>query len=313
MRLSVRNWVILLFSVCISIALSWLVSVYVEGRYYGAMPSLIVAKKENVSIKVRSDAIIYWRYKELFSPVSGKVFYLRKYDRVRKGEKVGVISTPLGKRVYVRATYAGLFLPFYDRWNRWVNPSARVSEIAVSLQKIWDNRIKEGIVHIKEGMWVKKGGTIGMLVYGYGFYLYFSLPKCFFNPRWRGSRYVRVDFLDFGGYSNRGFIDYLSLHQDRVSMLLWFFIFDEKRNFKRHWTHVDVVVKRKKGVVLPASAVIIKKGIRGIMIANKGIAQFYPVEGEWINTKKFLATNVKEKLLIVSNPTSVREGMWIGY
>ena len=280
MRLSTRNWVILFSSVSVSVILSWLVSAYVEGRYYGAMPSLIVAKKENVSIKFRGDAIIYWRYKEVYSPTSGSISYLKKYDRVRKGERIGVIDTPLGKRKYVRANCAGLFLPSYDRWGRWVDPASRVSEIAVGLQKVWNNRLNEGIVHIKNGSWIKKGGVIGMLVYNYGFYLYFSLPRCFFNPKWRGNRYIRVDFLDFGGYSNRGFIDYLLLRQNGISILLWFFIFDEKQNFRKHWTRVDMVVKRKRGVVLPASAVIIKKGIRGIMVANKGIAQFYPVEGE---------------------------------
>lgn len=264
----------------------------------------VIARESFLDQKLAVEGVVVRDEQLVRSPAGGTLHILAgEGERVAFGSPVAEIVSASGEKHLVTAPAPGVVCFSLDGWEGELQP-AFLENINVSRVKEAESRLLEA----KEGSEVSKGSLLCKIINNYTWYFVAEVQKdrlaelegrktvsvCLaFAP----DTVVSAKVIGSGREKTENII--LRIEQEIAGCS------------QVRFTGAEIITRRVKGIVVPASAVVIAGEETGVYVVRRSVVNYCPVEVVAIGGEQVVVTGISPGMPVIANPGWIKEGQKI--
>lgn len=291
------------------IMLAIVLAVHIIWSYTGTFFYLLILKTDttkltNVNRYIETKGLLGFQEKVVVSSQGGRLTWLHSEgDKVAVGAKLAKITGPGGEEEVLTAPVPGIFSTQVDGLEGAVYPHLGwVPEKDVFLN------LKPVSQGFETGEEVPAGSPLFKIIQNFIWYYNVVLSLDEMALLDEAGR-LSLEF-DFNGLTYP--VESLSRRDlgDGYTFLVLSLTRDAGDFYRRRWEDARIIYGREEGVLIPASAIVRRKGQTGIYRYVRSAIAFVEVEiiHELKEERRFVVSGLEPNWLIVTNPRFFREG-----
>ncbi|NLZ93816.1 MAG: hypothetical protein GX922_07380 [Firmicutes bacterium] len=266
----------------------------------------VSAQKGVLEQSLSVEGVIIRQERVVAAPVSGTLHWQAEAgERLAIGETVATIVTAAGNTHTVTMPEPGIVVKELDGLESTLQPLIIEDPTSLIIKKIIQN--ERHVQNLADRSEVQQGSLVFKVVNNYTWYYAVQFPKEHFAS-FDGKQTV---YLRFAGSENiAAKVKYLEEDAEKVTAIL---VLQQSVEgcYDKRFLAAEIIAARSAGIVLPASAILLRDGQAGVYVLEKSLVRYYPVEVLQTGKDKVAVDGLREGMSVIINPRLVKEGQRI--
>jgi len=309
-RRSVKGGFLLITIVLLAVLGAWF-----GGRKLAAklLVETVIAYEDVLEQTLNVDGVLVREENVVAAPTSGTLRWLvQEGERVPSGYPVAEITTVGGSVVTVTAPQPGIMVPQLDGFEQILQPHGLSQIDPALLQK--QAQEEEADEEKTEGTaeaFVLKGSFLFKIVDNFPWY---------YVAQFEGNRFIKLEeqskvaiSFSFAGEEVEPVAARITEIRTEEDLVTVVFQLQEEVDgyYRERFTRADIIYARARGIILPASALILRDDEVGVYVLIKSKVRYRKVEVLETYDDQVVVDGIQPGLPVIINPSWVEEGQQI--